>query len=109
MSRSGRVVDNSDPTFIRMPSATAAGLLTRLGKGGGNPLRTQSSALISRVGCLQLSDLFLLCVRENGFRIVFVSVAIESVEGHLSVLADLDEVTVGITHVAAPFPAVRIG
>ena len=31
----------------------------------------------------------------------------ETVEGDFSILADLDEVAVGITHVAAPFPAVR--
>jgi len=35
-------------------------------------------------------------------------VVFETVEGHLSILADLDEVTVGITHVAAPFPAVIV-
>jgi len=38
-----------------------------------------------------------------------LTVAIEPVEGHLSILADFDEVAIGITHVAAPFPAVRIG
>jgi len=32
----------------------------------------------------------------------------ETVERHLSILADLDEVPVGIAHVAAPFPAVGI-
>lgn len=32
----------------------------------------------------------------------------ETVEGHLSILADLDDVAVGITHVAAPFPAVIV-
>jgi hypothetical protein len=32
----------------------------------------------------------------------------ETIEGHLSILADLDEVAVGITHVAAPFPAVIV-
>lgn len=32
-------------------------------------------------------------------------VTFEVVEGHLSILADLDEVAVGITHVAPPFPA----
>src|SRR6516164_9023976 len=36
------------------------------------------------------------------------AVAFESVEGHLCILADLDEVAVGITHVAAPFPAVIV-
>src|ERR1022692_2264771 len=35
-------------------------------------------------------------------------IVFETVEGHLSVLADLDEVAVGITHVAAPFPAVIV-
>ena len=35
-------------------------------------------------------------------------VVFETVEGHLSILADLDEVAVGITHVAAPFPAVNL-
>ena len=37
------------------------------------------------------------------------AVFVEPVEGELSILADLDEVVVGITHVTAPFPAVRIG
>jgi len=32
-------------------------------------------------------------------------VVCEPVEGHLSILADLDEVAVRITHVATPFPA----
>jgi hypothetical protein len=32
----------------------------------------------------------------------------ETVERHLSILADLDEVAVGITHVATPFPAVIV-
>jgi hypothetical protein len=36
------------------------------------------------------------------------SVVFETVESHLSILADLDEVAVGITHVAAPFPAVIV-
>ncbi len=35
-------------------------------------------------------------------------VAFETVEGHLSILADLDKVAVGITHVATPFPAVIV-
>ena len=35
-----------------------------------------------------------------------LAVAPEPVEGAFSVLADLDEVAVGIAHVAAPFPAV---
>jgi hypothetical protein len=35
-------------------------------------------------------------------------VVFETVEGHLSLLADLDEVAVRITHVAAPFPAVIV-
>jgi len=35
-------------------------------------------------------------------------VVFETVEGHLSILADLDEVAVGITHVASPFPAVIV-
>jgi hypothetical protein len=30
---------------------------------------------------------------------------LETAERHLSILADLDEVAVGITHVAAPIPA----
>jgi hypothetical protein len=37
-----------------------------------------------------------------------ISIPLETVEGHLSILADLDEVAVGITHVAAPFPAVIV-
>ena len=36
------------------------------------------------------------------------SVLFEVVECHLSVLADLDEVAVGIAHVAAPFPTVVV-
>ena len=32
-------------------------------------------------------------------------VGFETVEGHLSIWADLDQVSVGITHVATPFPA----
>ena len=35
-------------------------------------------------------------------------VVFETVEGHLSILADLDEVAVGITHLATPFPAVIV-
>ena len=35
-------------------------------------------------------------------------VAFKAVEDHLSVLADLDEVAVGIAHVATPFPAVIV-
>jgi hypothetical protein len=35
-------------------------------------------------------------------------VAFEAVEGHLSILADLDEVAVGIAHVTTPFPAVIV-
>ncbi len=35
-----------------------------------------------------------------------LTAVIEPVEGDFSVLADLDEVAVGITHVAAPLPAV---
>ncbi len=34
-------------------------------------------------------------------------VVFETVEGHLSILADLDEVSVGITHVAAPAALVK--
>jgi hypothetical protein len=37
-----------------------------------------------------------------------LTVVVEPVESHLSILADLDEVAVGITHVAAPFPAVIV-
>jgi hypothetical protein len=32
-------------------------------------------------------------------------IVFETVERHLSILADLNEVAVGITHVATPFPA----
>ena len=35
-------------------------------------------------------------------------IVLEAVEGDLSILADLDEIAVGITHVAAPFPAVIV-
>ena len=34
--------------------------------------------------------------------------AFEMVEAHLGVLADLDEVAIGITHVASPLPAVIV-
>jgi hypothetical protein len=50
----------------------------------------------------------------DGFRtfcclsLLKLTVVIEPVEGDFSILADLDEVAVGITHVAAPFPAVII-
>src|SRR5215472_2505202 len=37
-----------------------------------------------------------------------MGVVSETVERHLSILADLDEVPVGITHVATPFPAVIV-
>ena len=37
-----------------------------------------------------------------------LTAVVGSVEGDFSVLADLDEVAVGITHVAAPFPAVIV-
>ena len=36
------------------------------------------------------------------------AVAFETVEGHSRILADLDEIAVGITHVAASFPAVIV-
>ena len=35
-------------------------------------------------------------------------VVLETVEGHLGILADLDEIAVGITRVAAPFRAVIV-
>ena len=38
-----------------------------------------------------------------------LTVVVEPVEGDFSILADLDEVAVGVTHVAAPFPAVILG
>ncbi len=34
-----------------------------------------------------------------------LTAVVEPVEGDFSILADLDEVAVGISHVAAPFPA----
>jgi len=37
-----------------------------------------------------------------------LATVVEPVEGNFSVLADLDEIAVGITHVAAPFPAVIV-
>jgi len=37
-----------------------------------------------------------------------LSAVVEPVEGDFSILADLDDVAVGITHVAAPFPAVIV-
>jgi len=38
----------------------------------------------------------------------FTGVVFETFEGDFSILADLDEVAVGITHVTAPFPAVIV-
>jgi hypothetical protein len=35
-------------------------------------------------------------------------IVFETVERHLNILADLDEVAVRITHVATPFPAVIV-
>jgi len=35
-----------------------------------------------------------------------LTAVVEPVEGDFSILAHLDEVAVGVTHVAAPFPAV---
>jgi hypothetical protein len=37
------------------------------------------------------------------------TVVVKPVDGKLSVLADFDDVAIGIPHIAAPFPAVRIG
>jgi hypothetical protein len=37
-----------------------------------------------------------------------LTAVLEPVEGYFSTLADRDEVAVGITHVAAPFPAVIV-
>jgi hypothetical protein len=37
-----------------------------------------------------------------------LTAVVEPVEGDFGILADLDEVAVGITHVAAPFPAVIV-
>lgn len=37
-----------------------------------------------------------------------VGIVVETVDGELGVLADFDDVAVGITHVAAPFPAVIV-
>jgi hypothetical protein len=45
---------------------------------------------------------------DDGIGCAKLTVVVEPVEGDLSILADLDEVAVGITHVAAPFPAVII-
>jgi hypothetical protein len=38
-----------------------------------------------------------------------LTVLFEPVDGELSILTDLDEVAIGMTHVTAPFPAIRIG
>jgi hypothetical protein len=38
-----------------------------------------------------------------------LTVAVEPVDCELSIFAYLDDVAVGIMHLAAPFPAVRIG
>jgi len=37
-----------------------------------------------------------------------LTAVVEPVEGDFSILADLDEVAVGITHIAAPFPVVIV-
>jgi hypothetical protein len=37
-----------------------------------------------------------------------LTAVVEPVEGDFSILADLDEVAVGFTHIAAPFPAVIV-
>ena len=37
-----------------------------------------------------------------------LTVVVEPVEGDLSILADLDEITVRVAHVATPFPAVIV-
>ena len=37
-----------------------------------------------------------------------LTVVVEPVDSKLRVLADLDDVAVGIAHVATPFPAVRV-
>src|SRR5580704_7436261 len=74
-------------------------------------------------GPLRISPLFIACLtREriaarakprkfrtsSGLSLAKLAAVVEPVEGDFSVLADLDEVAVGITHVAAPFPAVIV-
>jgi hypothetical protein len=50
-----------------------------------------------------------VCITGAIIRIdIRLTVVVESVEGDLSILTDLDEIAVGVTHVAAPFPAVIV-
>jgi hypothetical protein len=44
----------------------------------------------------------------SGSSLAKFTVMVEPVESELSILADLNEVAVGIAHVAAPFPAVIV-
>jgi hypothetical protein len=60
-------------------------------------LRPKRTALVLKLVDLQLAQF------GNSTEVAF-----KTVEGHLSVLADLDEVAVGIAHVATPFPAVIV-
>jgi hypothetical protein len=50
------------------------------------------------------------CMLPSGVKLLgnLIGIPLETVEGHLSISADLDEIAVGITHVAAPFPAVIV-
>jgi hypothetical protein len=83
----------------------------------------QSPREISRVGVRALSPLLVVrLIRERvpscaslgsleGYfcaSLAQFTVMVEPVESELSILADLNEVAVGIAHVAAPFPAVIV-
>jgi hypothetical protein len=45
---------------------------------------------------------------DDGIGCAKLTAVVEPVEGDFGILADLDEVAVGITHVATPFPAVIV-
>ena len=53
----------------------------------------KATKLSSKTSCLSLAKL---------------TMVVKPVEGDFGILADLDEVAIGITHVAAPFPAVIV-
>ncbi len=51
---------------------------------------------------------FSTCYRKMGLSLAKLAAVVEPVESDFGILADLDEVAVGITHIAAPFPAVIV-
>jgi hypothetical protein len=58
----------------------------------------------ARAGCPFIADQY----QETRLSVGKLTGVFETIESHLSILADLDEVAVGITHVAAPFSAVIV-